>query len=246
MNNELAKSEPTFLVEIQGILSAAGPNISVNQSVHSLVLCAFLSETVNTELTVSSPVTQAWRMLLQHTHFLWKPQHSLLHLGTLRQHLSITLLGHFKQQNCQPEAQKCKYFGTKCHQKDVCLWYESQNKKTGSPCLASAGNVHVEQLTFSSLCACLQITIKMIWVLTWRLQIGFSKEANSERQIPWIMKTSCGHACVHIYTYIIYTDLHIHMHIYTCIKCLSPVSVSYILKKRVVILWLLFHINSSH
>lgn len=58
-NNELAKSEPKFQVEIRGILSAAGPNISVNQSVHSLVLCALLFETVNTELTVNSPVTQA-------------------------------------------------------------------------------------------------------------------------------------------------------------------------------------------
>lgn len=51
------------------------------------------------------------------------------------------------------------------HKKDTCLQYENWNKKAASPCWTSDENVRSEQLKFSPLCICPQMTVKTLKVL---------------------------------------------------------------------------------
>lgn len=58
---------------------------------------------------------------------------------------------------------------------------------------------------FLLLCACPQMTVKMLWILTWGLHIHCSKSENSETRNIWIMRIHC--TCP---SFLLFTRLWIH------------------------------------
>lgn len=102
----------------------------------------------------------------------------------LREQFGTILGGHFKKNKLTNRKDKKVTVMTlnipwKGHL--FTLWQLRQEDRM-LPSLISAGRCVLVDLNFSSLCLCLWINMKALWVLTLGLQIYFSNEVNSQIQ----------------------------------------------------------------
>lgn len=73
----------------------------------------------------------------------------------------------------------------------VFIAWELKQEGRMSPRSTTARNVYVGWLKSFVTLTCLWMTGKVLWVLTWGLQIHFNKEANSQIRNPRIMRIDC-------------------------------------------------------
>ena len=126
--------------------------------------------------TLNSQPTALWLMAEQSSsnrYFLQKAHDHIL--GSALQHSPCGAGGMYtvKSPTKSTGCEKCRT--KKMAKKTLVTVRELEQEGRTLPCLTSARNVCSGSTNFSLHCACLQITMKALWVLIWELQINFSE-----------------------------------------------------------------------
>lgn len=108
--------------------------------------------------------------------------HSLLVVRVLDSTL-VLYWGSFKQQK-SPKSKKNVAL-TRLWEGHLFTVWELTHEGRTWPCSPRLGIYTSDDSNYSSMCACLQMTVEEPWVLSRGLQINFSEESNLQMQKPW-------------------------------------------------------------